>query len=156
MSLEEIIAENTAAVKASSAALLKALEAVSKMGAPTLVGGTDTSPKATTRKAPAGAKAASEQPQAEASTASTPSASSSPSTQASDAATATAETAGVSYDDVKEMTLKLSGKLGRTAVVGLFSQFGVTKAPELKPEQYAAYMKNAKRLHDAPVEEALV
>lgn len=156
MSLEEIIAENTAAVKASSEALLKALEAVSKMGAPMLVGGTDTAPKATARKAPAGAKAASEQPQAEATTSSTPAASSSPSTQASAAANATGETAGVSYDDVKEMTLTLSEKKGRQVVVGLFSQFGVAKAPELKPEQYAAYMKNAKRLLDEPVEEALV
>lgn len=155
MSLEEIIAENTAAVKASSEALLKALEAVSKIGAPTLVGGTDTAPKATTRKA-SGAKVASEQPQAEATTSSTPAASSSPSTQASAAANATGETAGVSYDDVKEMTLTLSEKKGRQVVVGLFSQFGVAKAPELKPEQYAAYMKNAKRLLDEPVEEALV
>lgn len=111
-------------------------------------------PKASTRKS-SGAKAASEPQQAPAPTPEGPSTSSSPSTPASAAAPATNATGGVDYEAVKKVTLELSEKKGRETVVGLLQQFGVAKAPDLKPEQYAAYVKNAKGLLEA-ADEALV
>ncbi len=43
----------------------------------------------------------------------------------------------VTYDDVKALVLRVSKDKGRDAAVAVLSGFGVTKAPELKPEQYA-------------------
>jgi hypothetical protein len=42
------------------------------------------------------------------------------------------------YDDVKAKVLELSKDKGRDQVVALLQRHGVAKAPDLKPEQYAA------------------
>jgi len=44
----------------------------------------------------------------------------------------------VTYEDVKTLVLKVSKEKGRDAAAGVLAGFGVAKAPELKPEQYAA------------------
>lgn len=43
----------------------------------------------------------------------------------------------VTYDDVKALVLQVSKDKGRDAAAAVLSGFGVAKAPELKPEQYA-------------------
>ena len=45
--------------------------------------------------------------------------------------------AAVTYDDVKALVLQVSKDKGREAAAAVLSGFGVAKAPELKPEQYA-------------------
>ncbi len=45
--------------------------------------------------------------------------------------------AAVTYDDVKALVLQVSKDKGRNAAAAVLSGFGVAKAPELKPEQYA-------------------
>ncbi len=44
------------------------------------------------------------------------------------------------YDDVKKAILKLSSAKGRDQVVSVLGQFGAAKGPDLKPEQYAAFV----------------
>lgn len=44
-------------------------------------------------------------------------------------------------DDVAPRVLKLAEKKGRDAAVAVLSQFNVTKAPQLKPDQYAAFIE---------------
>lgn len=43
----------------------------------------------------------------------------------------------VTYDDVKALVLQVSKDKGRDAAAAVLAGFGVAKAPELKPEQYA-------------------
>lgn len=45
------------------------------------------------------------------------------------------------YDDVKAAVIKLSQAKGRDTVVDVLSRFGVTKAPDLKPDQYAGALE---------------
>lgn len=42
-----------------------------------------------------------------------------------------------SYEDVKKLVLKMSSEKGREPTVALLGTFGVAKAPDLKPEQFA-------------------
>lgn len=44
------------------------------------------------------------------------------------------------YTDIKPRVLKL-GEQNMDALLALFKEFGVSKAPELKPEQYAAFIE---------------
>lgn len=44
------------------------------------------------------------------------------------------------YQDIKPRVLKL-GEQNMDALLELFKEFGVSKAPELKPEQYAAFIE---------------
>jgi hypothetical protein len=151
MSIEELIQENIAATKANTEALIALAAKIGVSLSTDQVKEAD-APKATRKS---GAKGASEPQPVVTSTPATLATPSSPSTPASAAAPATTATAGVDYEAVKDITLKLSAAKGRDVVVGLMQQFGVTKAPELKPEQYAAYLKNAKGLLEA-ADEALV
>jgi hypothetical protein len=50
----------------------------------------------------------------------------------------------LTYPDVQKITLELSKVRGREAAVACLKQFGATKGPELKPEQYAAYVAKAR------------
>ncbi|MDZ7918490.1 hypothetical protein [Rhodoferax sp.] len=50
---------------------------------------------------------------------------------------ASTSVAAVTYDDVKALVLQVSKDKGRDAAAAVLSGFGVAKAPELKPEQYA-------------------
>lgn len=47
------------------------------------------------------------------------------------------EKPAATYDDVKAAVIRLSEQRGRETVVGVLSRFGVKKAPDLLPEQYA-------------------
>lgn len=42
----------------------------------------------------------------------------------------------VTLDEIKAAVLKLAATKGRDAAVGVLQSFGAAKAPELKPEQY--------------------
>lgn len=48
-----------------------------------------------------------------------------------------AEQQAPTYDDVKAKVLTLSKDKGRDQVVAILQRYGVAKAPDLKPEQYA-------------------
>ena len=70
------------------------------------------------------------------------------STPATPAPAATAEetaspTPGTTYDEVKRAIVKMSGLKGRDQVVAVLGQFGATKGPDLKPEQYADFIAQA-------------
>ena len=49
-------------------------------------------------------------------------------------------TAAPTYDDIKAKVLALSKEKGREPTVQLLERHGVAKAPDLKPEQYAAFI----------------
>jgi hypothetical protein len=51
--------------------------------------------------------------------------------------------ASVSYEDVKKAIIKLSQGKGRDAVVALLGEFNAEAGPQLKPEQYAAFVTKA-------------
>jgi hypothetical protein len=52
--------------------------------------------------------------------------------------------APVTYDDVKALVLQVSKDKGRDAAAAVLTGLGVAKAPELKPEQYAAAVAQLK------------
>lgn len=56
------------------------------------------------------------------------------------AAAALVTEAAPTYDDVKAKVLALSKDKGREPTVQLLERHGVAKAPDLKPEQYAAFI----------------
>lgn len=53
------------------------------------------------------------------------------------------ETPPVDYEAVKKATLELAKIKGREAAATVLGNFKVSKAPELKPEQYAAFVEAA-------------
>lgn len=73
-----------------------------------------------------------------AATASSPAASAAPSTSGQGADSEPAP----SYDDVKAKVVALSKEKGREPAVQLLQRYGVAKAPELAPEQYAEFIKD--------------
>lgn len=116
MSLETRIEENTKALLALTAAL-----AAGNLGKPVLQSADVATPKPADKPAP--------QPKAE-----------TPAPTASTPATSTADKA-VSYDDVKNAALALAAKKGRDGLLKVLGEFGVQKATDLKPEQYAEAQK---------------
>lgn len=136
MSIEELIKENIAATKANTEALIT-LAAKIGVGLSTEAPKEDKAPKSRAAKS------------ADTPAATTSATSSAPATQAQTAASATTAKGGVSYDEVKELILSTP----REKVVPVLQKFGVAKAPDLKPEQYAAFIA---ALKGATTEEALV
>ena len=55
----------------------------------------------------------------------------------------TVATESVTYEQVKPLILKINAAKGREAAAGALAKFGVTKGPELKPEQYADFVAHA-------------
>jgi len=51
-----------------------------------------------------------------------------------------------SYDDVKAQILAMAKDKGREITGALLSRYGVTKGPDLKPEQYADFMADVARV----------
>lgn len=45
----------------------------------------------------------------------------------------------VTYEQIKPLIIKLNTTKGREAAAGLLAEFGVTRGPELKPEQFAEF-----------------
>lgn len=62
---------------------------------------------------------------------------------AADAQASTAATEPVTYDQVKPLILKINAAKGREVAAAALGKFGVTKGPELKPEQYAEFVAHA-------------
>lgn len=56
------------------------------------------------------------------------------------------DVAQVDYEAVKAKVLALSKAQGREPTVALLQRYGVDKAPELKPEQYAGFIADADRV----------
>lgn len=56
---------------------------------------------------------------------------------------ADAKVAEVTYDQVKPLILKVNTTKGRDAATALLAEFGVTRGPELKPEQFAKFIARA-------------
>ncbi len=153
--LKVAILENTEALRSLQAMLAGLTLTASAQGPKSVaVAGANVSGP-TTAKADAPTKTAKESTQsaataaaaAPASTAATPdpkpkagqvadSATSRPA-DATDAGEQTTSAKTVTYDDVKALVLQVSKDKGRDAAAAVLSGFGVAKAPELKPEQYA-------------------
>lgn len=117
MSIETLLADNTAAIR----------ELIATLKAQAYV---EASQPATTKPAPAKAEP---KPKAETKPAPTPVVEDTPEAHATPADPETL----VSLDEVKAAVLKLAATKGRDAAVGVLQSFGAAKAPELKPEQYA-------------------
>lgn len=64
--------------------------------------------------------------------------------QVSTAATESADP--VTYDQVKPLILKINTTKGRAAATAALAKFGAAKGPELKPEQYAAFVAHAEEV----------
>lgn len=54
----------------------------------------------------------------------------------------------VTYDDVKD-AIKEMAKKSREMAIGALKEFGAAKGPDLKAEQYAAFVAHAKKLMGA-------
>jgi len=59
---------------------------------------------------------------------------------------ATEPATNLSADDVRVLILDIVKKGGRDAAVRLLGQFGVSTAPELKAEQYSAFMDAGRKV----------
>lgn len=62
------------------------------------------------------------------------------------AATALAAETAPTYDAVKDKVIALSKEKGREPTIALLQRHGVTKAPELKPAQYADFIADVDAL----------
>lgn len=58
----------------------------------------------------------------------------------------TTEQSAATYDDAKELVKEVAKTKGRDAAVGLLQRFGVSKLPDLKPDQYGALVEHAKEV----------
>lgn len=65
---------------------------------------------------------------------------------AADAPALTAATEPLTYNDVKPLILKINTAKGREAATAALAKFGVSRGPELKPEQYAEFVAHAQEL----------
>lgn len=146
MSLEQAILENTDTMKelikvwntlaanaTTAAATMKpgdnivaAGVAIAKVAAPKSTAAPDT-----TTATDAGAPAENPKPAAVSPQSETAAALPASKPEASTSATVT------TYEDVKALVLQVSKEKGRDTAAGVLAGFGVAKAPELKPAQYA-------------------
>lgn len=142
MSLELALQENTAAIQALAAIYAAMAQSAGVTPNPTkslaAPYGTTTPAKVGEEKKSVKAAPADGQPTAKDAAPAKTDAAPTP-TAASVEAPAPASTAvtEVTYEDVKTLVLKVSKDKGRDAAAGVLAGFGVAKAPELKPEQYA-------------------
>lgn len=92
-------------------------------------------PKAEKKQEAAKPEAASTQPTAEQSAA--------PEQKAEPSAAKAGEAPAATYDDAANAVTKLARTKGRDAAIAVLSQFGATKLPEVKPEDFAAVIAAA-------------
>lgn len=153
MTLEAALQENTAAHAQHAAALAQHSELLqallTRLGESSAAAVAGSAVAAAPKSAPAPA-AASGTATATAPAADVPSKTgAAPSQPAASAGTqqraSTAATEPIAYDQVRKAILKLSAK-DRDAAVAVLSGFGVTKGPDLKPEQYAAVLARIEEL----------
>jgi hypothetical protein len=132
MSIEEALAANTAAI----IALTSAISAGNK---PTAI---ESAPAAPAAKP--GKKAAAANPPAVAAPVAAPPVAPAPTT--SPVATAPAATATPSFKAVADALVEVVAKRNREAGIDLLAKYGAAKVPELKPEDYRAFIDDAKAL----------
>lgn len=131
MSLEAAIQENTAAINKLVAAL--AAGAAISTAATSAAATTAKEPEAKKSDAQTASSAPGVKPQSEA--------------PKDDAQGKAEEPAALDYEkDVKPRVLQLSKEKGRDPTVALLQRFGVQKATELKPEQYARFISDIDRI----------
>lgn len=129
MSLETVIAENTAAIRELIAALAN--------GVPTTNQQVQAVVEEAKAEKPAKAKKAEAPKQeAEPEPAATPEPKAEPAAAAAEAEPK-AQAEASTYQDAASAITKLSRAKGRDAAVALLAQFGASKLPEVKPEQFA-------------------
>lgn len=65
-----------------------------------------------------------------------------------EAATQPEPDAAITFEDVKKAVITISSRkgLGRDAAVNLLKEFGAQRAPDVKPEQYQAFVAKANEL----------
>lgn len=163
MSLEALLAENTEAVKALTAAFLAQAAAPQSSGAaahetPQADLAEPAAPKPARGKARAAAADAPTVPTATeaqaAAPASKPSAPPSPQTASAQtpdapAANAPAAEAAPDYETAARAVTALAKACGREAAVAVLAQFGAARLPEVAPEQFAAVIAACEQAQEA-------
>lgn len=127
---------------ADAAGLTAITAALAALGAPVAK---EATPAPKPAAVPAVASGPATAPAAEAAAPTTTASASTP-TAASAAAkpqASTAATEPVTYAQVKPLILKINTDKGRDAATAALAKFGVTKGPELKPEQFADFIAHA-------------
>lgn len=140
MSLEAAIAENTSAIRELIAAL-SAGTATQKTAAPeNPTRAAQPASHADTPRTAEAAAAVAPTSKARRSEAAPPAAAAPTPAEAADAGTAPDASAGAtpSFDEVRTAMLGLGKVKGRAAVAEMLAEFGVTRLPEIKPDQYGA------------------
>lgn len=136
MSLEAAIHENTAAIR-ELIARLTAAGMTQQAAVGTIVH--QAIEESFSKPAPAAQKKTPEAKKSE----NAPSSGSTNESPASAAQSATGASPPVTYEDAKKALLNLSKEKGREAAVTLLQRFGVQKGPDLKPAQWAEFIKDA-------------
>lgn len=122
MSLEAILEANTAALQSHTAVMQALLERLGA-AAPAALESVTAKPAAETKAKPQAEKPAA-QAKAE------------PQKQPETKGEAQAE--AVTYEQIKPLIIKLGATKGREVAAALLQEFGVTRGPDLKAEQYGA------------------
>ena len=117
MSIETLLADNTAAIRELIATLKAQAYVEASQPATTKPAQVKAEPKPKAAAKPAPEPVVEDTPEA--------------------AATPADPETLVSLDEIKAAVLKLAATKGRDAAVAVLQSFGAAKAPELKPEQYA-------------------
>lgn len=164
MSIEKLIADNTAALQALTAALIANQGAQLQLNLAGQDKGTVLSAAATAKKSdttakttstatkastPAKSAAASESQAAEKSASSAEETESTTEVEGWDGEEVAATPSTVTFDDVKDVTIALGKANKRDGLVKLLGRFNVTKASELSEDSYAAYHSAACLLLEA-------
>jgi len=108
-------------------------------------------PAATPAAAAGPATAPAAEAAAPAKTASAPSPAAASAAADAQASTAATDAKAPTYEEVKPLILDLTKAKGRDVAAAALAKFGAAKGPELKPEDFAAFVAHAKAL----LEEAL-
>ena len=135
MSIEQLITENTASIKALTAALADLMQHLS--GAADTPINKEPPPPAGVTKAPRETVADSPEPMTPVETTAKQ--------EAPDKPKKEPKGDPVTYDDVKAATLALHKTVGRDAVLEILTKYGVDNATKLDKKQWAAYIADCKK-----------
>jgi hypothetical protein len=141
--LEQVIADNTAAIR-ELIATIKAGAPATPAAAPVVEEATSNAKATVAKKATSNVKATVTENNGASSTPGAPfhpaeaAAQEKPAAEEAPPATSVAES--VTYEQVKHAILKVASTKSREIAAGILAEFGATKGPDLKPEQYAGIM----------------